>query len=64
MGILIGDGHLNYGSEKIIETYYSYSVHALDHLSLSLDYQYVINPAYNRERGPVSIFGVRVHAEF
>lgn len=64
MGILIGDGHLNYGSEKIIETYYSYSVHAVNHLSLSLDYQYVINPAYNQDRGPVSIVGVRVHVEF
>lgn len=65
MGILIGDGQLpHYGSEKIIETYYLYSVHALDHLSFSLDYQYVINPAYNQDRGPVSIFGVRVHAEF
>ncbi len=65
MGILIGDGQLpHYGAEKIIETYYSYSVHALDNLSLSLDYQYVINPAYNQDRGPVSIFAVRAHAEF
>lgn len=64
MGILIGDGHLNYGSEKIMETYYSYSVHAVDHLMLTLDYQYVINPAYNRDRGPVSILGARVHLEF
>ena len=64
MGILIGDGHLNYGSEKIMESYYSYSVHAVDHLMLTLDYQYVVNPAYNRDRGPVSILGVRVHMEF
>ncbi len=64
MGILIGDGQLNYGSEKIMETYYSCSIPALDRLSLSLDYQYVINPAYNQDRGPVSIFAVRVHAEF
>lgn len=64
MGILIGDGNLNYGSEKIMETYYSYSVHPVDHLMLTLDYQYVINPAYNRDRGPVSILGARVHVEF
>lgn len=64
MGILIGDGHLNYGSEKIMETYYSYSVHAIDHLMLTLNYQYVVNPAYNQDRGPVSILGVRVHKEF
>ncbi len=64
MGILIGDGNLNYGSEKIMETYYSYSVHAVDHLMLTLDYQYVVNPAYNRDRGPVSTVGTRVHVEF
>ncbi len=64
MGILIGDGHLNYGLEKIMETYYSYSVPRVDHLMLTLNYQYVINPAYNQDRGPVNIFGVRVHKEF
>jgi high affinity Mn2+ porin len=25
------------------------------------DYQFVKNPAYNRDRGPVSIFGLRLH---
>ena len=64
MGILIGDGQLNYGSERIMETYYSCSVHAVDHLMLSLNYQYVVNPAYNQDRGPVNIFGMRVHKEF
>ncbi len=64
IGILIGDGHLNYGLEKIMETYYSYSVPAVDHLTLTLDYQYVVNPAYNQDRGPVNIFGMRVHKEF
>src|SRR5450759_1090340 len=64
MGILIGDGHLNYGLEKIMETYYSFSVHAVDHLMFTLNYQYVVNPAYNQDRGPVSIFGLRVHKEF
>ncbi len=64
MGILIGDGQLpHYGLEKIMETYYSYSVHAVDHLMITLDYQYVINPAYNQDRGPVSILGARVHME-
>ena len=65
MGVLIGDGQLpHYGLEKIIESYYSYSVHAVDHLLLTLDYQYVVNPAYNQDRGPVSIFGARLHKEF
>ena len=56
LGILIGDGQLpHYGVEKIMETYYSYSLHAIDHLMLTLNYQYIINPAYNHDRGPVNI---------
>lgn len=63
-GILIGDGHLNYGLEKIMETYYSYSVPAIDHLTLTLNYQYIVNPAYNQDRGVVNILGIRLHTEF
>lgn len=63
LGILIGDGQLpHYGSEQIAEAYYS--LHIAESLTLSADYQHVVNPAYNRDRGPVSIFGLRVHTEF
>ncbi len=65
IGILIGDGQLpHYGAEKIMETYYAYAVRAVDHLTLTVNYQYVMNPAYNQDRGPVSIIGARVHLEF
>jgi high affinity Mn2+ porin len=30
----------------------------------TLDYQLVVNPGYNRDRGPASIFGVRVRSQF
>ena len=62
MGILIGDGQLNYGWEQILESYYSLPI-AKD-LRLTADYQYVVNPAYNRDRGPVSIYAMRVHWDF
>ncbi len=62
MGILIGDGHLHYGLEKIMESYYS--IQASQHLYVSLDYQYVVNPAYNRDRGPVNLYGARLHFEY
>jgi high affinity Mn2+ porin len=62
LGVLIGDGALNYAPEQIIEAYYS--VHINPHLVVSLDYQHATNPAYNQDRGPVSIYGLRVHAEF
>ena len=60
-GFIIGDGRLNYGHENIFETYYSLAVGK--GLVLSPDFQYVANPAYNRDRGPVSIYAVRVHWE-
>jgi high affinity Mn2+ porin len=62
LGVLIGDGRLPHaGHEDILETYYELAVVSAVHLTL--DYQWVGNPAYNRDRGPVSIFAVRVHAE-
>ena len=63
IGILIGDGQLpRYGMEDVLEAYYS--AQWTDWLATSLDYQFVANPAYSRERGPVSIFGVRLHAQY
>jgi high affinity Mn2+ porin len=62
VGILIGDGRLRYGSEKILELYYS--MRLLPAVALSIDYQHIDNPAYNRDRGPVSVYGVRLHGEF
>ena len=32
--------------------------------TVTLDYQFVANPAYNRDRGPVSVFGLRWYSEF
>lgn len=61
-GFIIGDGKLNYGSEQIIEAYYS--MHLTKQISLSPDYQFVWNPAYNKDRGPVHIIGLRLHADF
>ena len=63
LGILIGDGQLPRAAfEKILELYYKVSV--VEGISLTLDYQHVDNPAYDAVRGPVDIFGFRVHAEF
>jgi high affinity Mn2+ porin len=63
LGVLVGDGRLPHpGAEQIVEIYYSLAV--LSHAFLSLDYQWVKNPGYNTDRGPVSIAAVRVHAQF
>jgi high affinity Mn2+ porin len=63
LGILIGDGQLPHpGPEQIIESYYSAALFNFAHLSL--DYQWISHPAYNRDRGPVSVIAVRLHAQF
>jgi len=62
LGILIGDGQLNYRQERILETYYAYALNK--QLTLTADYQLITNPAYNADRGPVHIFSGRLHGEF
>ena len=60
-GILGGDGNLNYGWEKILETYYDFHIWSTIHATW--DYQFINNPAFNRDRGPVSVFSARLHWE-
>jgi high affinity Mn2+ porin len=63
LGILAGDGQLlRSGAEQIVETYYSFAPFGF--ARLSVDYQFINHPAYNRDRGPVSVVGIRVHGEF
>ena len=63
LGILIGDGRLpHYGTEDILETYYDVGLNTIVHVALDL--QVVDDPAYNRDRGPVAIGAIRVHAQF
>ena len=59
--MLDGDGALNYGSERVWETYYSFPI--CKNVHGTFDYQFVSNPAFNRDRGPVSVFGIRFHWE-
>lgn len=61
-GFIIGDGKLNYGKETILETYYYINLYK--GISISPNYQFVHNPAYNKDRGPVHIVSLRLHAEF
>jgi high affinity Mn2+ porin len=63
LGVLVGDGQLKKSApEEIIEAYYIYTI--VDPLSLTLDYQFFNNHAYNADRGPVSIFSVHAHLAF
>jgi high affinity Mn2+ porin len=63
LGILVGDGQLpHYGNEVAWETYYSYAL--TDTTKLSVDYQFLENPGYNRDRGPANIFAGRIHWQY
>jgi high affinity Mn2+ porin len=62
LGILVGDGMLPHpGLEQIVEAYYQLPVSVF---KLTLDYQFILNPAYNTDRGPASVFTMRLHTEF
>ena len=62
LGLLIGDGRLNYGHERIFETYYAYAIDKS--FTFTADYQLITNPAYNADRGPVHIFSGRLQGVF
>jgi hypothetical protein len=60
-GFLLGDGALNYGREKILESYYN--LHAWRGVSVGADVQRIWDPGYNRDRGPVWVGSLRLHIE-
>src|SRR5262249_49221965 len=77
LGILIGDGRLNYRPEHVLETFYAMSL--WKGVIMTFDYQFLKNLAHNADRrpvsifappphpparGPVSIFAARLHGEF
>jgi hypothetical protein len=62
LGFLLGDGRLNYGRENIVEAYYNAQVWR--GIYLSPNSQYIVNPGYNRDRGPVFVGALRLHLEF
>jgi hypothetical protein len=61
LGFFLGDGRISYSAERIAETFYSLNV--AQGAWLSLGFQRVANPGYNRDRGPANFLGFRIHAE-
>lgn len=62
LGFLLGDGSLNYGREKIVESYYTW--HAWRGVFYAVDVQHINNPGYNRDRGPAWVGSARMHVDF
>ncbi|MDP4262194.1 MAG: carbohydrate porin [Bacteroidota bacterium] len=63
-GFILGDGALNYSTEAIAELYYNLKPSTKIPMWFTGDYQFVLHPGYNKDRGPVNIFSIRVHTEF
>lgn len=61
LGFLLGDGALNYATERIFEGYYT--LHVWRGISFAFDVQQISNPGYNQDRGPVLVPGFRIHIE-
>jgi high affinity Mn2+ porin len=61
-GFLLGDGRLNYGRENILESYYT--AHIWRGIYLAAGLHDIVNPGYNRDRGPVIVPSFRAHVEF
>jgi len=70
IGFLLGDGTLNYSSEKIIETYYRFAWQVPGPfqrpitVQVTPDFQFIHDPGFNRDRGPVRFWSLRLHLEY
>ncbi len=62
IGFLLGDGSLNYGREQIAEAFYTLT--PIPWGGVAVDYQHIVNPGYNRDRGPVDVLSLRIHVEY
>jgi high affinity Mn2+ porin len=60
--VYIGDGALTYGGEKNLEAYYKLGFGK--NLDATFDYELIVNPAHNLDRGPINVFGLRLRAAF
>jgi high affinity Mn2+ porin len=60
-GFIVGDGKLDYAAERILEAYYAWKPYRV--FTVTLDFQFAGNPAFNRDRGPVPIWSLRFHWE-
>ncbi len=62
LGFLLGDGHLTYGREDIVEWYYN--AHIWRGWYAMVGGTQIAHPGYNTDRGPVYVTTVRTHIDF
>lgn len=59
---LVTDGWYRYRPQMIFESYYNWQFK--DGVQFTVDYQRVHNPSFNAYRGPINVYGVRLHVEY
>lgn len=62
LGFMLGDGALNAGAENTVDFFYRFA--AVRFVAVSVEVQRFTNPAFNRDRGPVTVWGLRLHASY
>uniref|UniRef100_UPI0035CBC3FE carbohydrate porin n=1 Tax=uncultured Sphingomonas sp. TaxID=158754 RepID=UPI0035CBC3FE len=63
VGVLVGDGTLPHpGTEQIAELYYD--CHVMRGVDVTVDGQHIVDPGYNRDRGPANVLALRLHGAF
>jgi high affinity Mn2+ porin len=62
LGFMLGDGALRRGTETALDAFYRAAL--VPFAAVSVEVEHYWNPAFNRDRGPVTIYGLRLHAAF
>ena len=62
LGFMLGDGRLRYAAERVLDGYYAFA--PAPWATVSVEAQRYNNLAFNRDRGPVTVYGGRLHLEF
>ena len=63
LGFELGDGRLTAGTENVLELFYNIKPFSKP-VWITGDYQFILNPGYNKDRGPANVFSLRAHIEF
>lgn len=62
LGFMLGDGTLHASAEDVLDVFYRASL--VSFAAVTLEVEHYWNPAFNQDRGPVTVYGFRLHAEF
>lgn len=62
LGFMLGDGTLHSSTEDVLDVFYRASLASFAAVTLEVEHYW--NPAFNQDRGPVTVYGFRLHVEF